>query len=1116
MLLQILDTCGEKEEKNEAGVEVRFFREGSFGASPDEQYFATYYPSPFWGYLRELLHWYFKDYLADLDPNKTDKNIVEKLIRLGSDMSDKLLGEDHELIKIAEIIADGGAGQLDVRIESSNPDFFREFWEVLVLHESKYILSSCVRSFVRIYQEEASAVSADEMDFELSIDAPLKILNVISGYPQDKFGESAVFGTFVSSLCAGGKLDYEIFPVQDYSELVERLAQGDFHILHYCGPVYFEKQEPTLLIQSWQAGETSVVKVPLSVVADTLHKNALGLLLLEISEYSDERGEVPTDLGLALSARVALKHGFKNVVGMASLADAWTNGLCFQTFYEKLAGGLDVGQAVVETRKALQARATNNNFTGKAFPFHAWPLLIHYGAGRRVKYFTRACQFYELTKSTAYADIRKHLYGFRSELLPPNSIKGGEKDLLQALVYGRNSRPVFISGDPGSGKTRLCHQLAFYLGNKLCNLAFYFDFSEHQYCPQTIRNMIAPVLEKEKNGPSDVGGSQDRCLFVFENVCFESGDVIESSLVESQRKLIAFFASLASESNILVFTGLSEKCNALFDAVKNISKVELKPLTLLEQMLVAAPMLRKYGLESECNMTSYPKLLRAVDGNPFLTEKVVALLRKDEREHILQSIEKIVHSAKEDRADCESNSIVKNTNVVVSYYEWRWQEIGEIWKFWLMQFAELPDVMLEMVGIVCDRHEGWKPALTLFESIHGPERIKFSDGIAVMDRSGFLEIRPYGKVIAPGAVPFLKVKKSQAQHDRPKEEMEKMDVLVSQVICEGLRTLVAHLLNNPNPDLTHSVIVNRSLWVTHMERLWFAAEYRGFLSIYNQLSQMMRQYGLSEEMGAWSLDLVSRTEKFGTVEINDMEKMLANLSVSAQALGQAEMSVPAFFAASIVAWQKWIDDLAVDEVKNYSAIFYHCIQFLELVYKKKKDIEGLRHISKVSYAGYKYHHVWPRALPHLSTLIECCVLLGDVEAGVEYEKELVEEVSHKQLPPGAYMQLIAQVAANRILRNDAGGAQRLVDMLRSQREATQFEIMIDALQADLDFQQENLTQAMELYCKLWKLSAEGHSQLNKAHIGAQLIALNAKVGDEKFDEIFKRIAGLEIVKPVSC
>lgn len=86
---------------------------------------AEYFPSELTANFCKLLSWYFGDYERDREQTtQSDKSTIDKYIRLGRRMGDNLLGEDHELIKLTEMIEDAGFEQLQVSLESERVEVF--------------------------------------------------------------------------------------------------------------------------------------------------------------------------------------------------------------------------------------------------------------------------------------------------------------------------------------------------------------------------------------------------------------------------------------------------------------------------------------------------------------------------------------------------------------------------------------------------------------------------------------------------------------------------------------------------------------------------------------------------------------------------------------------------------------------------------------------------------------------------------------------------------------------------------------------------------------------------------------------------------------------------------
>ena len=161
MLLRIIDVPAENDTNDR--IEIIFEHEDK-----EQRYITGSYTSPTMPGIRNQLSAYFGSFLQ-MEPGSANIGVMDKYIRLGQYIGDELLGEDHQLLKIIKYINSAGYHNLSVQIESSRTKFFSELWEAVVFHDSNYVLSSVVKSFLRHYVQAEVPEKLPEIQYKLQV-----------------------------------------------------------------------------------------------------------------------------------------------------------------------------------------------------------------------------------------------------------------------------------------------------------------------------------------------------------------------------------------------------------------------------------------------------------------------------------------------------------------------------------------------------------------------------------------------------------------------------------------------------------------------------------------------------------------------------------------------------------------------------------------------------------------------------------------------------------------------------------------------------------------------------------------------------------------------------------
>ncbi|UUM20745.1 ATP-binding protein [Mycoavidus sp. SF9855] len=1080
--------------------------------------------------LRQTLDWYFTEYPHAATAQPDDHGIAAKLTELGQAIGNQLLGEQPQFAQAIAAIQKQGIQQLTVRIESTRASFLAQPWEWLVLPASSQVLSTIVKSFEKRFTGGRFSESDTELEYNLKVTppvpdaiaelnqqmgnsaptqaaaekpyhAPLCILHIVSRAYSEylPFASSAALEAATDSFCSEGAIHYEIFVAGTWAQLQKRLSdsQRPVHIVQYDGPLVVEgtatgRGQNTgaacseLLSLLLEDAGTTFVPIAFADFTKVLVQNKIAVLCLDARGYFKGSQLLDAAAGLSAAAHAAHHAGLGNLIGLAQITDPWTSGQCFQAIYHRLTAGLRLGQAVTQARQRLQAQTEIARFTSQGLPFQSWPLLVHYG-GQTITFFDTPQARVSLSESQTLAHARKRLLGFKATLLSPllnHASDGPALALLAALET--SPQALLLTGPAGSGKTHLVHRLALYLAQREhINFAFYFDFSDDFYAVDMMLEMIAPVLglAPSQQAETKAALNQLRCCFVL--------DGLAPDLLATQQTLSGFVHELLANGHLVLITApcWQDRSPSAF------TEIPLVPLLAAEQRLLAAAQLRANTLVGKDLDHDWPALLMATQGNPFLLQHALPLLN-----HLTVTALTTELSAR----------IAHDRSVVDSFYAWQWSEMPHQWQDLLLLSAEVDGLLLELLMVAFDQKEPFAPAKKLM-ALTGNEAAVFSDGLTLWQQCGFLVSLPHGRIIDTRCRPFLERKRHE-QTERAVTAIES-ELYFSQVLCEGIRILSRHLNGQQNPTLAHYLLMHRRDWSTHLEKLWFAQDYRGFLSAKHAFDQVLRQAQLGAESAAWSLNLLARSPAVQVDDESEPEAPLAWLALALDAMAANHAAHQASLANGAERWQAWLDALPAIIEKQQILYFQQAATFLDVFYQSRQDWTAALAVNERAVQVYTQYEAWPKAIQALKALARCYLELGEAEQALICEDKILNEISYAGAPPGFHAQQVFDVACARVARGSSSYAQVTLDQLKAMDESKRFGDMLDGLQADIDYQQENYAASMPYYCKLWARAIQAGQQPYIEQLRQKFLQIEQKLGAEVFAQYLDDELEENIVRP---
>ncbi len=1102
------------------------------------------YQSSFSANFRQTLNWYYQQYPRQIQSSQDDQGTITKLLTNGRYLGDALRGEDDQLIGMIEHIEAVGYPQLKVEIIANSIDFFNDFFEAATLYEAKYVLSTVVQEFTRKYSQQQQPA----LNYQLAVtpkvnpqiaelagkaapvtdpqdDKPLVILSITSRPTHLTKGPlqnaSNNLEQLFTSATSEGAIHYELAVDNHWHSIKTRLNdhRRPVHIVHFDGPVLIDNQRAALQFGS-DHGPCNTVSV--DIISKTLIDNQIALLCVDARSYHQPNGDaVSAQQGLATIAWQAEQAGLGNVIGLGQLTDNYHSSRCFARFYQHLSSGLSVAQAVVESRKSWQSQTQTSTFDHHAREFHLWPLAVHYST-QQVQFFATPQAQTPANEAQITQQYLQKLLGFKATLLPPNYQPIGDGQTLSLLAvlnpsHGANTLCA-ITGMTGSGKTQLLHQTAFCLmQQQQIDYGFYFDFAQGSYQPQQMLEMIAPVFQLE---PDQLQAVEDKltglcCAFILDNFL--------DNLLDDEEMPHQLIDNLLAQGHKVMVSG-KKATTQLHSAY---IEVAILPLSADEQQMLAVQTASAHELTIASHELEWQQLISACSGNPWLIKKRVAQLKNTPASALLDQI-----------GESEAKILAAGGDIISCFYQRQWQQITPFWQQVLLLASDVEGMLLEMLNLAWtggDKNtaETTNPLIALLEADPetktDAEHTDFTNGLQQWQNSGFIKRLPYGHIVDPDCLAFLRSRLTEC----PTVTQEPVKLAFSQILCQGIGILSGHLMQQQNPAIQHNLLLNRRHWVLHFERLWFGADYQGFIVVKRAFEQLLQQAQLTEESNNWCLDLLKRTPAVS--ETHSTESQLAWLAVANQALQVASSpqspSQPAIQTPQPVIeqgarfWQSWLEQLDIAQFESASrptatpslALFQQSSTFLQSYYQQQQQWQAASDICLQAYLLYRRFEAWPKVIQMLKSLAQQQLALNQPAQAYQYEQQILDEVPYEHSPPGFHGQQQLDVILSRMSRGLFDSAQQLLDKLNSSSDSEPLAQVIEGVQTDLYYESGHYLKALPFYTKLWlKLDPEGQQAQNQQRqlLEQRLQSIADKLGHSTFEQHFSRYVPDQTINPI--
>lgn len=1056
-----------------------------------ESYLVEDFSVPISSSSNQLLQQYFSDTIDNPDERAA---VDAKIIKLGEDLADGILGEDHQLYKFTSLIEEQGYEQLDVTIISDKHDFHNIPWELLILPESPYILSAVTKSFQRSHN---APKDFPELCFELRYpQVPLKGLEGFTEGPAiDEGGvqplhifycllrpqntqdivEANFFKYIVSQHLNSKAFQFTLCQATNIKEIYRQIdaSTKQYHVLHIDGLLSNVDNEMVFPLNT--SNTQPEHHLQLSDIAKLSKDFNIPALILDIKHPQNIQNSTMVENNFADIGVKLLKYGVGNILMNNFVGTAQLQQAVLESFYQQIAKGINFGQAVVESRKQQQSTASESRLSQFGFPALSWPLFSHYA--QQTLYYFQPQQNPEQADHTT--TLNDKLFGFQNQYLPPmlhHSLDLNYGDIVSTL----DNSVVQVYAEEGYGKTHMAHVLAQYMATHgLVDYCFYFDYHHAHYSAVDVRTMIAPVLniDHEDNSTDDVDTTfmeelnKNKCLFIFDNIApIDNNDSLQS--------IVSFAETITAAGHYVLLLSVADTQIA----IHGINRIELrrpsnKEFNLIYQheLQLANPRSADVGLSE-----SDHQLIALAQHNIWLLKKLIPTYITQE------NAQDYIDSMRDKLQNFGVNPSVKG------FFECKLDQLPEGNKKLLILCSQAPNLILEMIAGVLGQADNMQAAKNLLTEFNLKET-PYPTILECWCAEGLAVQFPHGKMLDKRLIRHL----ADEQHFVISEDIR---ADFDRVLCESLRILAGHVIENPNPHITNNLLINRSFWASKMEKLWQRGDYQTLVGTKLAFEKLLAQHKIAQEISDWANHLLVQHNKLPKPDHLDFSIAWLNIASSA-CMAKATMARTIELGATI--WEKWLEEKDTESDPHALAFLHKVISFLDIYYSIAKAWERKINIHQIASEKYKSAQAWMPLIGSWLALAESYTQLKQPEMALQHEEYVLNDIPYESAPSGFKMQKMIEIIFHRIRRKDIENARRLFTELKSSNENVHKDLF-EWIECDLLEKEGKLDAILPIYCRKWHKFAQANSTKEITMLKNKMLEIADALGHDVFTRIFER------------
>jgi hypothetical protein len=1031
-----------------------------------------------------LLTWYatdFRSWLGDGPEREKALSAERTTLTIGRKLGNLLVDPQYRFLAFCEQVEAHAARDLQVRIVAEQGRFDALPWELLILPDSKYVLSATCAGFVRA----ADAAHATR-SLQLGTQRPLGYLRALSRPTDCTFkARPQCVSLAWRQLDWQGALNYQLLtPATPETWRAQLQRDQPMHVLHWDGPLTERGGVPCFVMEGPTGDPEAVAAAQLASDARRL---GVELLIIEAS---------PAQQGLAArTARAARSAGIANLLVVAEPSDGvWPSSWLAQ-FLAGLRSGLSVQQAVVETRKALQRALVELRSADGSAPYaaHSCSGLQLY-ADHELVCFERALDAAEYEALEAQRTLRADLLGFGAA--PSADVELADDAALAIDRALRSEEPIFVQGARGAGKTHTLQQVAlFERGRGEIRRAYRWDFRAEAYSLRDVLQMVAvarglpePEHADEERLLQTCKPGRERELFVFDDIdlLLQNPDGRAAAAA-----LIRLAGKLCRAGMWCAFSATDRRAVGELFAACGVAQRSV-PLSAAAQAAQVA-FVRALAPKALTLGAAFRQLLDQLDGNPFLLQKVAARCQQDNVDALLSEARVCYGKEHAAQADAPLGPFLLR----------RWQGLAPHLQQFLTLCAELSGLYLEVAMIGLDaRQTRVRASRELARSLGASDAISGADMLAALNEAGFLSNAAGGRCLEPVAAQFL-----QAHRLAPAEVSAEARALFACVVCQGLTLVIEGSQRQPETFITHNLVANRHALSVQIERALRCGEYAlgtlALIALHGLLQQTSPQ--LSEELAPWALGVLE-VDDARLAERSDAAAATAWLNLALRALShEAAARSPALRAGR----QAWSEIVASQSASLPLPLLGLAVRFLQQTYDRAGEYAEYRSVTLAACERLQAEANYPALIVQLQCLAAAEHALEHASECLRIEARLLDEIPYAQLQDGAQLRQrsFAQLAATRLRRRDESACRELLARIEREPASPDGAALATLLRAELALLGEQASDACLAFCQLWKAGMGGVRSVDVAHVGGRLRRLREELGASAFDELYAEHAG---------